>query len=211
MPTVDGHYLEHRGPIRVSAGTTRALARRLWCGRMRAPDGLQQRANELAAQVPAVPGRVHALGRFEDGAATLALSTCLPPSQAAVLRPQFEWYGCRGAGFHTDAHYDCVLFGAWCLAGPEREIVFARSGLRLACSAGELVVFDPFEPHAVLDAGRLHYAREHYVDSPGSILLAFELELTAPLREEFGIAEPAPDAFRISSATAVNAETGALG
>jgi len=211
MSTAHGRYIEHSGSVRVSAGAARALARRLWHGQMRPPAGLQQQASELAAVAPATPGRVHSLGHFKDEAGTLALRACLPPSSAALLRPQFEWYGCRGAGFHTDAHYDCVLFGAWCLAGPKREVVFARSGLRLSCAAGDLVVFDPFEPHAVLDASRPHYHREHYLDSPASIFLAFELELEASLREQFGIAEPAPDAFRISSGTAVNAETGAIG
>jgi hypothetical protein len=63
----------------------------------------------------------------------------------------------------------------------------------------------------VLLAGHGRYDRKHYLDSPANIFLAFELELTAPLRDQFGIADPAPDAVRISSATAVNAETGAVG
>jgi hypothetical protein len=211
MPAAHGRYVEHPGPIQVSAGGARALARRLWHGRMPAPARLQQQASELAAAVPTAPGRVHSLGPFEDQSGDLALRAALPPSLAALLRPQFEWYGCRGAGFHTDAHYDGVLFGAWCLAGPNRTIVFARSGLRLACAAGDLVVFDPFEPHAVLDAGRPHYRREHYLDAPASVLLAFELQLAGSLRKQFGIAEPAPGALTISSATVVNAETGAIG
>jgi hypothetical protein len=211
MPSIQGRFVEHPGPIQMSAGTARALAQRIWHGHLCAPVDLQQRASQLAADAPNLPGRVHALGRFQDKAAGLALRGCLPVPLAALLRPQFEWYGCRGAGFHTDAHYDAVLFGSWCLAGPRRDIVFARSGLRLSCIAGDLIVFDPFEPHAVLLAGHGRYDREHYLDSPANIFLAFELELTAPLRDQFGIGYPAPDAIRISSATAVNAETGAIG
>ncbi|HEX4584662.1 MAG TPA: hypothetical protein VH183_07520 [Burkholderiaceae bacterium] len=192
----------------MSAGPYRALARRIWHGRTQVPEPLVQRAEQLVQETPQTPGRVHPLGRFEDEEGWQALRRCLPEPLAASLSRQFEWYGCRGAGFHTDAHYDTVLFGAWYLAGPARDVVLA--GLQLPCEAGDVVVFDPFQPHAVLDPGHARYDRGHYAAAAASVFLAFEIELAAPVRERFGIGPAVPGAFSIGSATAVNAETGQI-
>ena len=173
------------------------------------PAVLRQRAEQLALETPQLPGRVHQLGRFEDENTLQALHTSLPAALATALRGQFEWYACRGAGFHTDAHYDAVLFGAWCLAGPPRDIAF-DGGMRLRCAAGDLVVFDPFLPHAVLDPGQPLYRRERYEGAPASVFAGFELELSDPVRQCFGIGPAEPGAFLIGSATAVNAETGQI-
>ena len=193
----------------LSAGAGRSLARRIWHGRAPASPALRQRAEQLGLESPQQPGRVHQLGRFEDERAFQALHRSLPTGLAAALRPQFEWYGCRGAGFHTDAHYDAVLFGAWCLAGLPRDIAF-DGGVRLRCAAGDLVVFDPFQPHAVLDPGQPLYRRECYEGAPASVFAGFELELSDAVRQCFGIGEAEPGAFSIGSATAVNAETGQI-
>jgi len=194
----------------MSAGAGRSLARAVWHGRATPPEPLRTRAGSLAEHTPPVPGRVHGLGRFEDEAARRALGASLPRELAAALRPQFEWYGCRGAGFHTDAHYEAVLFGAWYLAGPPRDLVFAPAGPNLRCEVADFVVFDPFQPHAVLDPGCSRYDREHYAQAPASLFLGFELELTVPVCERFGIGPAETGALAIGSATAVNAETGAI-
>jgi hypothetical protein len=211
MPQPHGHFLE-QGPARpMSAGFARALARRVYAGRSDISPELARHAEQLAKMVPEAPGRVHSLGAWTDEATRGALRASLPPELAGAMRPSFEWYGCRGAGFHTDAHYDAVLFGAWCLAGPDRDIVFGRTARRLPCGIGALLVFDPYEPHAVLDAGHAQYRRELYELAPASLYLAFELELQPPLRESFGIDEALAGLPAITSATPVNAETGALG
>jgi hypothetical protein len=205
-----GRFVELAAVEALSAGVHRALAQRIWHGRAGVPRQLGQRAAQLGAQTPQTPGRVHPLGRFEDEAASQALGACLPEPLAASLRLQLEWYGCRGAGFHTDAHYDAVLFGAWCLAGPARDVVFAGSGLRLTCQGGDLVVFDPFQPHAVLDPGHTRYDRDRYTAAAASVFVGFEVELAARVREWFGIGPAEPGAFSIGSGTAVNAETGQI-
>jgi hypothetical protein len=192
----------------MAADVSRSLARRIWHARVAIPAPLGRRAAQLAEETPADPGRVHDLGRFQDEGAWQALSACLPEHLGAALSRQFEWYGCRGAGFHTDAHYPSVLFGAWCVAGPPRDIVFAHPWLRIACANCELVVFDPYQPHAVLDPGEERYLRQRYVAAAANVFVGFELELTAPVQREFGIGPAEPGAFAISSATAVNAETG---
>ncbi len=205
-----GRSIELANRTPMSAGASRSLARCIWHARAPVAPALSRQAAQLAEQTPASPGRVHGLGHFRDQGAWQDLNACLPPHLAAALSGQFEWYGCRGAGFHTDAHYPSVLFGAWHLAGPARDIVFADSSLRVACASGELVIFDPFQPHAVLDSGEERYRRGRYADAAASLFLGFELELTAAVRQQFGIGPPEPGALSISSATAVNAETGRI-
>jgi len=194
----------------MAAGASRGLARRIWHGRLPIPPELGRCAAQLAQQTPATPGRVHTLGRFADESALLTLRAGLPAAFGSALRPEFEWYGCKGAGFHTDAHYDAVLFGAWLLAGPPRDIAFAEPPLRLACSAGDAVVFDPFQPHAVLDPGEAGYERGRYLPAAPNVFLGFELELTDIVRRQFGIGPAETGAFSIGSATPVNAETGQI-
>jgi hypothetical protein len=203
-----GHLIELKVLAPRSAGGCRSLARYVWHGHGSVPAALERRAAELARETPSAPGRVHDLGRFDDETARQALTDCLPDPFAEALRPQLQWYACRGAGFHTDAHYPSVLFGAWYLAGPLRDLVFADPTVQFACPIGEVVVFDPFQPHAVLGAGQQRYERDRYVDAAASVFLGFELELTAAVRRQFGIGEAEPGAHSISSSTAVNAETG---
>jgi hypothetical protein len=158
-----------------------------------------------------VPGRVHGLGRFSSDPLQALLAGVLPPPLRGSLRSQFEWYACRGAFFHNDAHYGDVLFGAWCAGGPRREIVFSRAGLRLSAGPGDWVVFDPFEPHAVLDPGTDRYRRERYDGSPASLFLGFELRLDTAVRQAVGIGPAEPGATVLASSLPINAETGALG
>jgi len=205
-----GRLIELPATLPRSAGADRSLARCIWHTRAAVPTSLQRRAAHLAEQTPDSPGRVHDLGCFDEEIGRQTLGACLPGDFGAALRPKLQWYGCRGAGFHTDAHFSAVLFGAWCLAGPPRSIVFAEPALRLACPTGELVVFDPFQPHAVLDSDQGRYERERYVAAAANVFLAFELELSPSVRERFRIGPAEPGALSISSSTAVNAETGEI-
>jgi hypothetical protein len=139
-----------------------------------------------------------------------ALAAALPPGIRADLRTGFEWYACRGAFFHHDAHFSDVLFGAWCVAGPRREIVFSRLAMRVLATPGDWLVFDPFEPHAVLDGGTFRYTRERYTASTVSLFIGFELALSEAVRHAFGVGPPPVGATVLATRTAVNAETGAL-
>ena len=145
-----------------------------------------------------------------DAAAFAAVRRLLPQAWQAVLRPRLQWYGCRGAFFHHDAHFGRVLFGAWCLAGPERRLLYPRLRIGLPASPGDAAIFDPFEPHGVLDPGESTWQRERYAGAEPSLFLGFELEITPALAAAFGIGELAPAAVLLSSRVAVNAETGAL-
>jgi hypothetical protein len=184
----------------------RCSAQRVLAGRQ-APSGIP------LADPPAAlaPGRVHALGRFAADVVRSALVSTLPLALHKSLRTEFEWYACRGAFFHNDAHYGAVLFGAWCVAGPPRVLAFARAGLRVRAAPGDWVVFDPFEPHAVLDPGAQRYERARYEDSPASVFIGFELELDQATRATFGIGTAPAGGPVLASNVAVNAETGALG
>jgi hypothetical protein len=149
-------------------------------------------------------------GKYADRTVVEGLQRVLPPALGAALRTDLEWYGCRGAGFHTDAHYAELLFGAWYIDGPPCDIVFARLDVRIASEPGTLIVFDPFEPHAVLAPGARRFEADRYVQAAPSVFLAFEISLTPEVREQFAIAAPEAMAVRLSSRVAVNAETGAL-
>jgi hypothetical protein len=157
------------------------------------------------------PGRVHSLGRFEDEAVHTALKEALPDDLSDALKPGFEWYACRGAFFHHDAHYAEVLFGAWCAGGPPRELVFARPAIRIPVAPGDWAVFDPFEPHAVLDAGVARYRREDYIASDASLFIGFELRLDEVTRRAFGVGPAPARGAVLASQLAVNAETGEPG
>lgn len=200
---------------RTDGAPERATAVRFAQGTCAAPAASTARAQAIArAQAGAPPGRVISGGRFVDAGLRTALLGALPAALAGSLRDGFEWYACRGAHFHTDSHYGGVLFGAWCLAGPLRDLAFARSGQRAPAGAGDLVVFDPFEPHAVLDRGQVRYAPTHYAAAAVSVFVGFELELGDETRCAFGIRTGLADddvPRELSSRIAVNAETGELG
>ncbi len=190
---------------RCTGAADRGSARRLLAGHLAVPD-----MPLPGTATVTTPGRVHGLGRFGSSEIGAALAAALPPALRESLRSEFEWYACRGAFFHNDAHYGEVLFGAWCVAGPRREIVFARAGARAPAAPGDWVIFDPFEPHAVLDPGEDRYQRERYDGSPVSLFVGFELRLDQAAWEAFGIGPPSPGNPVLSSGAPINAETGAL-
>ena len=192
------------------AGATRACARRLASFTLEPSIELQIAAARVALHHGHASGRVQAGGALADPSVFTALRTVLPAEMASALQSTFEWYSCRGAHFHNDAHYAGVLFGAWCLAGPSMDIVFPRTGWCVASRIGTAIVFDPFEPHGVLLPGSTTYEAECYADAAPSVFLAFELRLTAAMRAAFGIGAPMPGAPVLSSERAVHAETGAL-
>jgi hypothetical protein len=188
----------------------RAAACRIWVAHLPPGESIAESARRIANECPPAPGRVHGLGDFVDPSVHESLLARLPTGLGLRLRERFEWYACRGAGFHNDAHYGGVLFGAWCVAGPPREIVFPRATARVGAAAGDLVVFDPFEPHAVLDPGHARYSREFYDGAPPSVFVGFEIELDAAARAAFDIGDPPDSGLALSSATPINAESGAL-
>ena len=184
----------------------RATAARLLAGQLAVPAILYPDVSTATA-----PGRVFSAGRFRNDAVRQALISAIGPKLSSFLREEFEWYACRGAFFHNDAHFVDVLFGAWCVAGPTREVVFSRAQARATAGPGSWVIFDPFEPHAVLDTGQNCYERDRYLNAVPSIFVGFELTLDEPIREHFGIVgQPAQHAAVLSSAVAINAETGTL-
>lgn len=161
------------------------------------------------ADLPPTPGRVHSAGRWTDERVRAKLARVLGSALAPALRSEFEWYLCRGAFFHNDAHFDGVLFGVWTLAGPPAEFAFPRLALRLDASPGNVVVFDPFEVHGVLAPGRDHYAVEDYANSETSVFVGFELSLTDSVTDAFRLS-PVGAGRTLSSRTRIAAATGAF-
>lgn len=191
-------------------GPTRSIATRLWFGERSPGTPLRAAADEARARLAGPIGRVESGGRFEHAGIESELKAALPPAVAAATRSSMEWYGCAGAFFHNDAHYDGVLFGVWSIAGPVRELVFSRVGQRVSAAVGSLVIFDPYEPHAVLDAGATAYRREDYVGGQANLFLGFEVELSAATRDLFGIGPALGGRVALSSRVAINPETGSF-
>lgn len=191
-----------------SDGGRRGSATRVLAGHLAPPAPLRAAA-QAGAFDPQPPGRVISGGTFDAAGAYAALADALGPALASGLRRRFEWYGCRGAFFHNDAHYAGVLFGAWCVAGPPREVVFSRLGLRVGAAPGDWVVFDPFEPHAVLDPDAPAYERARYAGTAPSVFAGFEVELNEAVCAAFAIGD-GTQGVALSSRTRINAETGAI-
>jgi len=193
-------------PLLARAAMLRPVATRIAHG-FRAPEAaLAARAAALAPEIAV--GRVCTAGAWEDDTVHAALSDALDTPLRPALRRGFEWHLCRGAFFHTDAHYGDVLFGVWCAAGPAMNLVFPRAGIRLRSEPGTIAIFDPFEVHGVLHAGAREYRTEDYATAAISAFVGFELTIDDAVRERFGIADSVPDARIVSSNTRVAATTG---
>ena len=197
-------------PLLAGSGTSlRAVARRVACGSRQPDESLVLRARAAGgSDVPV--GRVHSAGTWSDGRVGRELAAALGDPLAKALRPTFEWYLCRGAFFHTDAHYTGVMFGIWYLDGPAVDIVFPRADVRVPAAPGSIVIFDPFEVHGVLRSGASEYAAGDYAERARSVFAGFELELDRAVQRAFGITAPAAGARVVSSRTRVSATTGAL-
>jgi len=165
-------------------------------------------ARAAALRLNGPVGRVESAGVFEDAELQGELRRAIPASCAAFAKPRLEWYGCRGAFFHNDAHFDDVLFGVWSLVGPPRELVFPRVNRRLSACIGSIVVFDPCEPHGLLDAEAITYRAADYEVSEPNLFLGFEVALSVQVRETFGVTQASGQGPTLSSRVAINPETG---
>jgi hypothetical protein len=191
-----------------SATTLRPVARRIATACRQPAADLVERAAAVTLANQAV-GRVHSAGAWSDSGVHAALSNALDRIPAWVLKQTFEWYLCRGAHFHTDAHYADVLFGVWYVVGPPVDIVFARGPLSVPARPGSIVVFDPFEVHGVLRPGASEYRAEDYAAADTSVFVGFEVEIDAAVRAEFDLTAEA-GARLMSSGTRIAATTGAF-
>jgi hypothetical protein len=193
-------------PLIAAGQRLRAVAGRIGSVAVEPDPLLLRQAGDVDVAAPVI-GRVQSGGTWTDAEAFRRLRAALAPCGDA-LRQRFEWYVCRGAFFHTDAHYADVLFGVWYLAGPPVELVFPRPRLRMPLTPGMAAVFDPFEVHGVLKPGASGYQPADYAGSPPSVMAGFELELSERVREHFGIGAPESGARVVGSTTRVAAATG---
>lgn len=192
-----------------SDGTARALAAAIGQARQQPTAVLVNRAKLEAAGASGPSGRVVSAGRWRDDTSRDRLGEALGAPYAAALRPEFEWYVCRGAFFHNDAHYGDVMFGVWCITG-DMQLVFPRVGYRMDAAAGTIAVFDPFEVHGVLAPGDQWFDADRYDNAPVSVFAGFELDLSGAVRDAFGLSA-APLGRTIASHTRISPRDGALG
>lgn len=191
-----------------ASGTARSIAVKLAFGACTPDATLQARARAVVRN-DGVVGKVHTLGTWHDPAVLSQLSAALGALLAPALRAEFEWYQCRGAFFHNDAHYDARLFGIWCIVGPQAEVVFPRAALRLPGGPGSIAVFDPFEIHGVLAPEYSVYSAADYQEAEASVFLGFELDITPAVADAFGI-HAGIEGRVISSNTRIAADSGAF-
>jgi len=190
-------------------GVMRSIAKAISVGACAPDAALCERAREIAQHAGAV-GKVHAGGgTWCDPALHQQLIGALGPRLGPALRPDFEWYYCRGAFFHNDAHYDARLLGVWCIEGPPVQLVFPRAGLQVAVAPGCVAVFDPFEVHGVLAPGRRTYAASDYQSAEVSAFVGFELDIGPTVADVFEIQDEV-GGHLISSRTRINASSGAI-
>lgn len=206
----DMQYLSVDAPplLAATAHALRPVARRLALAcAVPAP---QLAARAAATGVDSAIGRVQSGGAWHDAEVHAQLAAVIDAPLRHALRDRFEWYVCRGAFFHTDAHYADVLFGVWYIAGPPVDLVFPRAGQRVAARPGTLAIFDPYEVHGVLCPGAPAYCEDDYVGSPPSVFVGFELQLDDRVRACFDALDAATDARLLTSSTRVTATTGAF-
>jgi hypothetical protein len=192
-----------------SGSTLRPVARRIAHAFRRPPAEVVAGAGSVATDRLGI-GRVHSAGSWSDAEVHCEIAAALDAPLRPALRHSLEWYLCRGAHFHTDAHYSDVLFGVWYILGPAVDIVFARAGQRVAADPGALVIFDPFEVHGVLRRDATQYRNEDYAECLPSVFVGFEIELRDEVTSRFDMTANPTVARVVSSATRVSAVTGAF-
>ncbi|MEP6607410.1 MAG: hypothetical protein ABJA83_01885 [Burkholderiaceae bacterium] len=205
------HFISHTAPALScidSGGIARSIATNIAYGVCNVDASLRVRANG-AGNAASVAGRVYSHGTWRDPAVRAQLSEKLGLSLASALREDFEWYCCRGAFFHNDAHYEARLFGIWCITGPRAELVFPRAAVRLECAPGTIGVFDPFEVHGILRASANVFSAGDYDATEASVFVGFELDLTLAVAAAFCI-KPGMAGRLISSRTRISASSGEL-
>jgi hypothetical protein len=191
-----------------TGGNVRSIANKIAYAQSVAGKALQARASELRNQAY-VPGRVYSCGSWSDDEVHSHLAAVLGSTLGSGLRTDFEWYCCRGAFFHNDAHYDGRLFGTWSIGGPAHYLVFPRESVRLTRAPNNIAIFDPFEVHGILLERAKVFEPADYADSESTAILGFELDLTPAIADAFGIASGATERV-ISSATRISASNGAF-
>ena len=204
-------WLRHDAPLSSclsASGAARSMAKVVAIAECAADSNTYVRACELATGTGDV-GKVHAAGHWESPTARQHIASALDARLASALRPTFEWYYCRGAFFHNDAHYDARLFGIWYIKGPPMQLVFPRASLRLDIARSSVVVFDPFEVHGVLAPGSLIYSASDYQKVPASVFVGFELDISTDVADAFDIDDDLSGQI-ISSGTRVDPASGAI-
>ena len=204
-------WSSHAAPVASglsAAGIARSIARAIAFGECTPDAALFTHAQSIGGGDSAV-GKVHAAGTWHAPAVHAQLAAALGTPLGSALKADFEWYYCRGAFFHNDAHYDARLFGVWYIAGPPIELVFPRAAVRVAAAPGTIVVFDPFEIHGVLASGCSIYAATDYQGAGASVFLGFELGITPAIAEAFGIRSDV-SGHMISSRTRISAASGTI-
>ncbi len=101
--------------------------------------------------------------------------------QAEVLFQSTELMATKGAVPHADtgnSEWHESLFWVYVLESEKADLVFPNLSHRVPMTAGQLIVFDPAQPHAVVGAGKESYRAAHFRDVPRQGYLAGTVALS---------------------------------
>lgn len=124
-------------------------------------------------------GDIDTKGYFEDG----AVSECVDRFRVSArkyltsygffrgapnaldLLYRLDFLVSRGARPHTDVHnseWHESLFCVYVLEAGESDLYFPNLGLRIALKPGQLIIFDPGQPHAVVGSGAASFRNKDF-------------------------------------------------
>jgi hypothetical protein len=103
---------------------------------------------------------------------------------AGLAEQRFErddclFAACTQVSFHHDLPL-AGIFGAWCLTGPARDLIFPHVGLRVPFSPGTFVIFDSVQPHGLLAAGETKFKANARCDEDLTIFVSVLLNDNDP-------------------------------
>jgi len=150
-------------------------------------------SENVRKRTPALPaGEIDTYGFFDRGLVEAAC-TAITSAVAAQLvefgwlapdvsRESFLWntklMRTRGAPFHHDGHnrsWHQRLFWVYVVEADGVEMRMPNLGLSLPLQSGQLIVFDPLQPHAVVKTDAAGFSKRHFDRTKLQVFLAGDM------------------------------------
>lgn len=179
---VDTDILTTEEHAQLARSVNKVLGRLIGPGEV-TTDGLRASSEEelLDKAVDALEAALLSWGFVND-------DTAYQVGQSAVLMLS------RGATPHSDVHnreWQNSLFWTYVLQAQDEDLVFPNLGLR----SGQLIVFDPGQPHAVLPRGADCFFKKDFPSSRRQAFLAGDFEFLPKHMKTLGMASSSAQMF----------------
>lgn len=176
---VDTDILTTEEHAQLARSVNKVLGRLIGPGEV-TTDGLRASSEEelLDKAVDALEAALLSWGFVND-------ETAYQVGQSAVLMLS------RGATPHADVHnreWQNSLFWTYVLQAQDEDLVFPNLGLRFELKPGQLLVFDPGQPHAVLPRGGNRFFKKDFPTSRRQAFLAGDFEFLPKHMKTLGMA-----------------------